>query len=117
MHDRFSFTGHQSLNYPISPQSGGVYLSWRTPQTKPAHCELSRPPVAVEFGDVVCKTLKALLGRDQKKEPAELPGVGWGACMPSPACKPFQMAMEEGSCSMRRPLQHPSHLGMDTQKT
>lgn len=50
-------------------------LSWRTPQSKPAHRELSHPPVAVKFGDVVCKTLKALLGWDQKKEPAELSGV------------------------------------------
>lgn len=63
--DRFSFTGRQSLNFPVSLQSIGNYLPQRTRQTKSVHHKLSCPPVAVGFGKVVCKTSKALLGLDQ----------------------------------------------------
>lgn len=55
-------------------------------------------------------------------------GVGVGVSVPSPACKHFQkqyeprpVPVEEGSCSVRRSLQHPlqlpSHLGRDAKKT
>ncbi|KAK2528878.1 hypothetical protein Q9233_007161 [Columba guinea] len=52
----------------------GRYLSWRTHQTKPVHRKVLFPPVAVKLEDVF-KTPKALLGLDQKKEPAELLGA------------------------------------------
>ena len=109
MHDRFSFTGHQSLKSPVSPQSSGKYLSWRTNQTKSVHRKHSLAPVAVKLEDVVCKTSKALLGLEQKKEPAQLlgvpdSGVEGGVCVPSPACKHFQMQHEPRAswCPWRR---------------
>lgn len=56
------------------------------------HRKVLFPPVAVKLEDVF-KTPKALLGLDQKKEPAELLGAPddevRGVHVPSPACKHF----------------------------
>jgi len=99
---RFSFTGHESVSFPVSPQSDSKYLSYRTHQTDSVHRKLSLPPVAIKFEDVACKTAKALLGLDQKKEAAELLGApddgdGGCVCVPSPACKHFPMQYEPGA--------------------
>lgn len=71
------------------------------------HQKLSLHPVAVKFEDVVCKTPKALLGLDQKEEPAEPlgePGDGvWGGKdVPSPAREHFQTQREPGAGRWRR---------------